>query len=703
MGRHDFSTKTEHSRGGGRSNDAPVVGKRARTDELAVGAAPARPSPAQAPRGQRRSRAARRKERQRQRAIDHQDKQQQRQLDNEIGRDQREVEDVRTYHGDFIEMVFEDDARPYHELIDQLGLAGVQELHRAFAGRAGLPVLATLVDELFLGEVAPLVLVVRALGSGDALREVYAAFDGDMARLAMQLARLGIDGFAAAYLARQREYEAAEDKTSDPQDRLRTVAARMEKASGRDDRAAAESQAALVESSESVRHPEAHPVLLAWFELEAELDVLDRTKTQDPDALSERIDKINALLLQIDEAIATIETAWFAWLRYRHSLGKLREIHATAVARRADLFDLFQGSSRKMSFADQRMVPSFADFPAIVAKQRELDDRGVRTSSQAWAVVAADKKGETQQAHHRVMALQRLKVLNAEWETDYGEDDLDTILRHITALPVATSYFFKARPGANVAASPKLQEPLIDLLMKSEQFKNVWEVGASQASANLANRGAIEEQMGYGAALHRRSGKLHEMYRTDTPFDLSELDENEKPVIDAAEMPKYAGLVSPSQKHGVTKRYGSSHVVWKPTVRARMTHTPGDSWNRGEQGVGQLTGNAYPEVLLANADKTLIRLACAEATGRDKKWLAQARASDTDFGGAYIETQIHGDLTWHDVAEIVIGFGREAKLGGEEIENVSRAHARQLAKQLRQFATDHDYDFKVRVKDPSDG
>ena len=71
----------------------------------------------------------------------------------------------------------------------------------------------------------------------------------------------------------------------------------------------------------------------------------------------------------------------------------------------------------------------------------------------------------------------------------------------------------------------------------------------------------------------------------------------------------------------------------------------------------------------------------AEATGKDVTFIrkVQAEGMSTD---AYIETQIHGLLTWHDVDEL--------RIGGKEADEVMA--------QFDAFKREEGYDFAITKK-----
>ncbi|RKH05768.1 hypothetical protein D7V97_23485 [Corallococcus sp. CA053C] len=330
------------------------------------------------------------------------------------------------------------------------------------------------------------------------------------------------------------------------------------------------------------------------------------------------------------------------------------------------------------------VVPTFKDFGPIRQKQAEVRKQaGVElTESQGWALVLADIRGRYEQERNRHKAVRRLEEFNADWGTHYTQKDLDAIFLHLsTRTRLATNYTFSKRPGANINSQGS-SRLLGELLMEDTEFRNTWETRASQAAVNDERRGAVEEAMGYGAVLRRTQGAaLHQ-----ESSDVRRLKEKGQfSPLSHPELPKYAALVSQYQRDGVASRYGVSVVYWKPALRWRITHTPGDSWNLMFAGAYHgYTSPRYPEGLLAWSDPILMRLAAAEATGQDKAFLkgAAAKGVVTD---AYIETQVHGPLRWADVEELVIG---------------AEENAEALKQGFIRFRDRAGYGFKVSGKDP---
>jgi hypothetical protein len=222
-------------------------------------------------------------------------------------------------------------------------------------------------------------------------------------------------------------------------------------------------------------------------------------------------------------------------------------------------------------------------------------------------------------------------------------------------------------------------------LLIASGFKNVWETGTSQASNDLTKRGAIEEQMGYGAAVRRTGGKAQDYNDGTSTFD----PKDRTGASTVAEMPRYAATIAHAQKSGVATRYGTSYILWKESLRSRVTWTPGDSWNSGgvgPQSVKNFIGIDHPEGIFVHAEPDLLRVMMAEATGKDQAFLDKIR--DTSHGalaqgGAYIETQIHGDLGWRDVAEVVL----DPKL----------QDLKTIRDDFEQFKREKGFDFTVRT------
>jgi hypothetical protein len=373
---------------------------------------------------------------------------------------------------------------------------------------------------------------------------------------------------------------------------------------------------------------------------------------------------LNEFIAKAERVKAAVEGKTLSGARFGDSIAAAEQLIDHAKHKRSFFDGRFVTLGREsntfariMTFDEQRMVPQAKDIDGITEKIKQLKTQDAAlpelTPSQAWALVAANLKGKQNEWANMERAVTRLQDLNKEWKTSYGAPDLVKTLLHMTEKTrIATQYRMEKPVGEQQAAAGTV--PLYKLLMESG-FRNLWETGTSQASADKFTRGAIEEQMGYGAALRRTGGRPQDRDDKEGTFDPKDPGGRST----AAEMPRYAATIGDAQQAGVAVRYGTSYIVWKESVRNRVTWTPGDSWSTfdgGVQGVKNYVSLEHPEIIFAHADKDLLRMFMAEATGKDSEWLQRLRKNAGAFaaGGAYIETQIHGDLTWADVAEVVL-------------------------------------------------
>ncbi|WP_375758439.1 OTU domain-containing protein [Corallococcus exercitus] len=609
------------------------------------------------------------------RAKNYQERMEQRQLDARIGPRKREVAIMPAVQAerDLTAAVFGGDAEAYAAFEQEVSLPAVLRLHRVFGGRAGVSVLAGVIEDVCHGDAGTFAELLQGLGSERALRHMLVVFNGDTTLISMLLTRLGTTGaFTDAF--KQQVEEREKVRREQGEGNLPSIAGRVERFATEARTKLALAQAQAAQKAQNIQHPVVQNLMREWYARQAELEDLLRSGKPSVQALTGAIVTLNDFLQGAERVRATVEQEWFHWIKFRDSKAKIDELIRVAKQKHTDIAGELMTRSGPMPFPQQRMVPSAKDLEAVQARMNQ--DKALRTPSQAWALVAAERKGAFEKAFARVKALQRMADLNAKWGTDYDEEDFERILQHLVQLRLVTNYTFAKKPGDNLdqRKNKPVGTPLKDLLMSSTTFKQVWETGASQASTDLTKRGAVEEQMGYAFALKRTQGRFQDYNDATSRFAPT----------DGAQMPKYAALVSPTQKHGVAQRYGKSYVIWKDALHERMTHTPGDSWNQLDQGVKHFTSPNHPEMLFAHTDEPIIRLAAAEATGKDAAWLKKQRASGAEFGGPYIETQLHGDLTWKDVATIVVGDDEE--------------DAEAMVEQFRAFAKKHGHDFLVRGK-----
>jgi hypothetical protein len=621
------------------------------------------------------------------------------------------------------------------------------------------------------------------------LRKLVNDFDGNtklIGRLVQQLG--GYIEFAKHYKGLSAEREQALEhnlRAGSTEINPPNIGIRMENIACQErEQAATDMVKERLKIKSNVKHDEAKQVLKDWYGLKIEIDGSAASQADSSQYVAELFEKTKRFLADAQQRRDTIHGKKLATVRYRDSLAEVDSVIKLATSKLDSLGKRFEALSGPMTREEQNMVPSAKDLaiykdtvdretgkPVIDQRNRggqgptqeerlqtvegrleAMSATGVRTESQAWSLVGAEKKGEAEQPVFRLKALERLELLNKAFGTSYSEPHLDLILDYIANQKLATNYWFSKKPGENIDKTQSQGTPLYQLLTdpSNKHFKNVWETGKSQASTELDRRGGVEEAMGYSGTLKRQyesnsettvntrkmqpaskvpkkatwddrseekrgdiinssmsytlrpddgspnvvkqssqitlldqtsadapkkakwtdsgienQGEIlsKEVVYTLRPDDGSpnvEKKESEVTVLDMfdlkdkGEMPKYAALVDERQKEGVSPRYGDSFIIWKEAVRQRVTHTPGDSWNTLDEGVKYFTSNKHPEVLVANADVSLIRLAAAACTGQDTEWLSAATSKGIDATG-YMETQIHGDLTWDDVDTVVVG------------------------------------------------
>jgi hypothetical protein len=365
----------------------------------------------------------------------------------------------------------------------------------------------------------------------------------------------------------------------------------------------------------------------------------------------------------------------------------------------------------------QRMVASARDLMDVKALQELRPDvYGKLTVNQVWVLVAAERKGELQHELDMRKSTDRLKELNETYGTTYTDEDLHTILKSLRERRVASNFYLTLPPGGNREENVG-GDSLLDVLIADDEgrFRNVWETGVSQASNDLGRRGGAEERFGYAFALKRTKGTplaldgnefatqqptgrpVDEDDMSPTAVELRRLQAQFPTYVQPRELPKYGAAVGPSQAFGVSARYGSSVVYWKTDIDWRTTRSPGDSWSgeATQSGLAFVSAN-YPESVFAYTQPDIARLAAAEATGfkHDKPLRDKVREDGANLW-AYIEAQIHGDLSWHDVDEIVLNYGTFGKKDGDVV--VTREMAVADSEKLTKFAKEKSYGFTVRV------
>jgi hypothetical protein len=271
---------------------------------------------------------------------------------------------------------------------------------------------------------------------------------------------------------------------------------------------------------------------------------------------------------------------------------------------------------------------------------------------QAAALVVIGRRGREVHDHAHEAARRRFE--GTEWGRLYSGLDINELLRTVHE---------HLRKGMKLVTN--VSDDRLDSLLADPEgrFRNYWETGTTEGADDSEARRIAESAMGYTASLQ------------------GTLDGHARPTAqDARDLPKYAALL-PRRRPGGLSGYGNIALHWKQEVRARSSFVPDDSLDYGSvSGVREITGpdNLYP--LLAYGADGLARLAFAEATGfaYDSE-LAQMLADErTEAVAGFFEAQIHGDLSWSDVEQVVILYDEEFVEYAEEdrarIENFGRAY-----------------------------
>ncbi|WP_320773325.1 hypothetical protein [Streptomyces sp. CRN 30] len=332
----------------------------------------------------------------------------------------------------------------------------------------------------------------------------------------------------------------------------------------------------------------------------------------------------------------------------------------------------------------RHMVPDAQDLQLLHALRtpgdpRHRDGWEDLTPSQSWALLAAEQRGEMFHERDRAAFVERIGQFNDRFRTRYPVDDPELMAKivesahdHVRRLPIASNFDLAGRPAGASERADGTVPTRAETLTSDTGFRNFWATGSTGGTPSRAGRGWVEELQGYAAALRRVAG---------APGDGPGSGDFDPP--NPEELPKYAALVSPSQKGG-TYSYGSAVVHWKDAVRTRVTHTPGDSADAAERGVLSYTDNAHVYPLLAYGEERRVRLALAEATRFRHDPEMRRDVSELGYAaeGRYFESQIHGDLTWTDADRIVLNWG---DLFGSVHRSTTRAQAESMAAYLRDF------------------
>ncbi|MEV7601201.1 TcdA/TcdB catalytic glycosyltransferase domain-containing protein [Kitasatospora sp. NPDC089797] len=375
------------------------------------------------------------------------------------------------------------------------------------------------------------------------------------------------------------------------------------------------------------------------------------------------------------------------------------------------------------------------DAPPLTEEERQLLDvlRGVEPGQQtaregagprldwnsldpgqAAVLVMVERKAMLFAERDRTLLAEKFAAATGDWDwaqhypRDAGQiqDLLTVVERHMRRnMGVATNFHLDKPLNANrqTLADPSAggdREPvrtLLDVLLAdaARRFRNAWETGASQAAVVPSRRGGVEELFGYAFALGRLFGTRE--YYQNTETDRSAFDPTDG---NRALLPKYGALVSNLQPYGVARRYGAFALHWSDAVRARVTHTPRDSWTAGPAGALSVTSDRHPLPLLLWGDQDLVRLAFGEATDfrYDPEFGAQMR-SEGMTTQSYFETQIHGPLTWSDLDHVVISHEPDSVTTPQGDDPLpTRQQAEEFRDRLQAFGQEHGLTFRVELR-----
>lgn len=313
------------------------------------------------------------------------------------------------------------------------------------------------------------------------------------------------------------------------------------------------------------------------------------------------------------------------------------------------------------------------------------------TDVQRHALARAAERGAQRHEADRAAAMERVRRINQRGRTNYPVDDpeaMDRILeaahRRLQTMPIARNIDLGRAPQDAPHASGRRAPTWAEYLTRHERFPNFWESGYTTGTPFHGGRGWVEEQMGYAPVLNRLTGD---------PTDVGDMTAQFAPT-DPAAMPIYAALVSELQRGG-TYGFGSTVLYLKEDVRQRATYTPDDSAATGSAGTQGYTDHEHLYGLLAHGNEHNVRLALGSVTGfrYDPETADDIRRAGYTLVPRYFEAQIHGGMSWHDIAKVTVHWG--------DLYGSSRATTQQEAEGqvefLRSFAAEHGYDFTVEL------
>jgi len=239
--------------------------------------------------------------------------------------------------------------------------------------------------------------------------------------------------------------------------------------------------------------------------------------------------------------------------------------------------------------------------------QREIE----QTDTQRAVVAKVQKDAKKQSSKAKSKLVKIIK------KAGYTKDDVEKL----------RDYIRKSEITINFNASQYIGDrPLVEVIAQGG-VKNRFETGSSGGESDFAGREKVERD-------------LFPAYR-----ELKEDDSMEK----KGERPKYAATNLAGAAGGATfqSTYGQTALVLKDNAKSAMTFTDEDTFGSGSLG----TFDYFDHVILQkikNKGDSWLHAAMKMARGEGDK-------TDRNLG-AYMEAQIHGDVTMDDVAAIRASF-----------------------------------------------
>ena len=314
------------------------------------------------------------------------------------------------------------------------------------------------------------------------------------------------------------------------------------------------------------------------------------------------------------------------------------------------------------------------------------------TEVQRHALSVAAQRGAAAHEANRAVLMDRVRAINERAQTDYPVDDpvlMERILEaahlHLQTMPIARNIDLGRAPSGAPSAAGGRAETWAEHLTRRERFPTFWENGYTTGTPFRGGRGWVEEQQGYASVLNRVSGDPADVRDRAADFDPT----------DPTALPIYAALLSGLQ-HGGTYSYGSTVLYLKEEVRPRATYTPRDSAAPGPGGIEGYTDHKHLYGLLAHGPEDNVRLALGGVTGfrYDERMRDDIERLGYAPLGRYFEAQIHGGMSWHDVARVVVNWG---DLHESRTRNTTREEAQGQVEFLRAFAAEHGYGFTIEL------